>query len=136
MTFVGALPDLQAFVVACVDPPASPVAWRSHHLFFPEATHVQGDVLIVASDEEGDEVDLDVLCAEERVRLTGEQQEAAKARGGGRGGGARGGARGGVRGGGKGKGGAWLSSQPANTVADLLKATEMLDGECDYDGRS
>jgi hypothetical protein len=57
--FVGAMPQISAFIVALEAATGPP--WKTEYFF--EAA--RGDVMVVASDEEGGEIDLDVgACAQ------------------------------------------------------------------------
>ena len=62
ITFVGALPSLYGFILALRDPPADAAVWNNNSLFFEERQQcpVKGDIIVIASDKDGDEMDLNV----------------------------------------------------------------------------
>ena len=66
VTFVGAIPSLNAIIVARADAPDMPVhacmATRARECFFDGAV-VRGDIAVIASGENGEEEDLDVRAA-------------------------------------------------------------------------
>lgn len=61
VTFIGAIPSLNAVILGRRDSENLPVhSWGARNLFFEEVRNVCGDIAIVASDDDGEEVDLDV----------------------------------------------------------------------------
>lgn len=60
LTFVGAIPSLNAVVLSRLDSENLPVhEWNGYNFFFSDLT-VRGCIAIVSSSEDGDEQDLDV----------------------------------------------------------------------------
>ena len=59
VTFVGAIPSADAFVVARSDCELPMHVWNGKGLFF-EGSEVRGPIAIVASDDKGDEIDLNL----------------------------------------------------------------------------
>lgn len=57
VTFVGEIPQVQAYLVARRETVGD--AWPASSVFFPE-TEVHGEVFVIASDDEGAETDLNV----------------------------------------------------------------------------
>lgn len=71
ITFVGALPDLQVFVLArkCCEDPIN-VLYEKHPTLFDIAeSPVVGRIAFVASNEAGCAVDVDVHALEERLQM-------------------------------------------------------------------
>ena len=60
ITFVGAIPEFNAFVVAARDSNEQVHAWNEDDRVIASKSHtVRGSILIGASDEDGNETDLD-----------------------------------------------------------------------------
>ena len=60
VTFVGAIPSADAFVVARTNCELPMHVWNGKGLFFEDSEVVRGPIAIVASDDNGDEIDLDL----------------------------------------------------------------------------
>lgn len=75
MTFVGGMPDLNVVIVGraechdCVNPACARL-YRGGYLFEEHAAQ-RGDLLLIASDEDGRECDVDVLAVSEHLRDRG-----------------------------------------------------------------
>ena len=59
ITFVGCIPEFDAFIVACKESTQKNQPWPSFSFFLPEED-VYGNIIIISSDEKGYEKDLDI----------------------------------------------------------------------------
>lgn len=73
ITFIGAVPALNVFAVACeegVGEPNPVVDGRNRERFFVDAPReVRGDVVFIGSDDDGDECDVDVAALAAQLSL-------------------------------------------------------------------
>ena len=65
MTFVGAIPSLDIFILADKDifestNESHPLSLKKKELFMEEFKHISGDLLFIASDNMGEPIDIDI----------------------------------------------------------------------------
>ncbi len=72
ITFIGVLPQHNAFIVCRKSPINNEKYWTNHHFF--ENSKVYGDIIIFASDDEGEQIDLDVDSLKNIIYLWSTEQ--------------------------------------------------------------